>query len=376
MKKSRTESQPKYTQIKDMIKGQVLNGQYPTGGRLPTCRELALEFEVSYVTVTNAVKELEKEGYIYSKQGKGMFVKSPDHFGSEVGDRRGSQAGFLVHTQGDIFQNYFSTVIRELDRLQMMAVPLLPTFFLSRIDAEEENRLICRYASAGFDTLVIDGNRHFPFRALESWQHLLRQIIFVFNYAAEIEFPKANVIVYDNRQVGYLAASHMLGKGIRRLAVLSFQEQHEIERRGKGSELRTYDLEILDGIQKAFDEFGVNFHTGCKLARSEYKTDEITGYDDFLQTFLSAGRCGVFTVGDYRARAVYRNAERLGLKIGHDVDVIGMYNTSWTESLSPTLSSVSINEETIAGLTVKAIEENWQGRRIVVDPTLVLRQSS
>jgi GntR family transcriptional regulator len=67
-------STPKYVQIKDHIRRHIESGQYASNTRLPSERQLAEEFEVSRLTVTKALKELEQEGLIYSRVGKGTFV--------------------------------------------------------------------------------------------------------------------------------------------------------------------------------------------------------------------------------------------------------------------------------------------------------------
>ncbi|HHY13760.1 MAG TPA: GntR family transcriptional regulator [Thermoanaerobacterales bacterium] len=65
---------PIYLQIKFRIKELIEQGIWRHGFKLPTERKLANELGLSRNTISNAYNELEKEGYIYSRQGKGTFV--------------------------------------------------------------------------------------------------------------------------------------------------------------------------------------------------------------------------------------------------------------------------------------------------------------
>ena len=56
---------PKYYQISESIKANITGDKYKVGEKLPTCRVLSEFFDTTLVTVSNAVKLLESEGYIH-----------------------------------------------------------------------------------------------------------------------------------------------------------------------------------------------------------------------------------------------------------------------------------------------------------------------
>ncbi len=62
------------SQIIRQIRAAVLAGEMPAGGSLPSIRALASEQRVSVITVQRAYEELEREGLIHSRRGKGFFV--------------------------------------------------------------------------------------------------------------------------------------------------------------------------------------------------------------------------------------------------------------------------------------------------------------
>ncbi len=67
---------PIYAQIKDQVKEQILSGELIKDEMLPSLRQLAKDLKISVLTTTRAYNELEQEGFITSRQGKGFFVMS------------------------------------------------------------------------------------------------------------------------------------------------------------------------------------------------------------------------------------------------------------------------------------------------------------
>lgn len=65
---------PLYQQIKDQIKDAILYGELKEGELLPSIRALANDLKVSVLTTRRVYDELESEGFIISKPGKGSFV--------------------------------------------------------------------------------------------------------------------------------------------------------------------------------------------------------------------------------------------------------------------------------------------------------------
>lgn len=64
-----------YYQLKNIIIDNIKNKVWDLDSKIPTERELCEMYNVSRITVRQALKELEDEGYLYRKQGKGTFVK-------------------------------------------------------------------------------------------------------------------------------------------------------------------------------------------------------------------------------------------------------------------------------------------------------------
>ena len=66
---------PLYFQLIEQIKHQIATGVLKEGDQLPTVRQLAVDLEINPNTVSRAYAELEREGFLQTKQGVGTFVR-------------------------------------------------------------------------------------------------------------------------------------------------------------------------------------------------------------------------------------------------------------------------------------------------------------
>src|SRR3954462_4483998 len=73
---SQSDKRPMYLQIMEQIKRRIAVGDWAEGQPIPSIRQLAVELQVSVITVKRAYLELEHEGVIITQQGRGSRVAS------------------------------------------------------------------------------------------------------------------------------------------------------------------------------------------------------------------------------------------------------------------------------------------------------------
>jgi GntR family transcriptional regulator len=71
---SQTDRRPMYLQIMEQIRRRIAVGDWKAGQEIPSIRTLAAAVQVSVITVKRAYLELERDGVIVTRQGKGSFV--------------------------------------------------------------------------------------------------------------------------------------------------------------------------------------------------------------------------------------------------------------------------------------------------------------
>ena len=91
---------PIYEQIKKEIKRNISFGIFKAHEPLPSIRDLASELIINPNTVARAYRELEMEGFIYAKKGKGCYV-------SDI------SSSLIKKERRGILNNIFDEAIRE-----------------------------------------------------------------------------------------------------------------------------------------------------------------------------------------------------------------------------------------------------------------------
>jgi DNA-binding transcriptional regulator YhcF (GntR family) len=84
---SQADRRPMYLQIMEQIRRRIALGDWQPGHELPSIRALAAAVQVSVITVKRAYLELERDGVIVTRQGKGSFVADSPDLGTQL--RRG-----------------------------------------------------------------------------------------------------------------------------------------------------------------------------------------------------------------------------------------------------------------------------------------------
>lgn len=68
---------PLYQQLRSILASWIKNSKLHPHDKIPSERQLCERFSVSRMTVRQALGKLKEEGFIYTQQGKGMYVAEP-----------------------------------------------------------------------------------------------------------------------------------------------------------------------------------------------------------------------------------------------------------------------------------------------------------
>ena len=105
---SQSDGRPMYLQIMEQVRQKVAVGEWKPGETIPSIRALAVELQVSVITVKRAYLELEREGVIVTQHGKGSTVArdpelGPRLFGEEFEEhlRQAVRLGMLMGLSED-----------------------------------------------------------------------------------------------------------------------------------------------------------------------------------------------------------------------------------------------------------------------------------
>ena len=115
---SELSDEPLHAQVSRQIRAKILSKDLTGGDALPSIRRLAKEQRISVITVQRAYDDLEREGLVQSRRGKGFWVAPiPEGRKQKMAEERFADAlkKLLAHATADGLSS--ADIRRILDRL-------------------------------------------------------------------------------------------------------------------------------------------------------------------------------------------------------------------------------------------------------------------
>lgn len=103
---------PIYIQLVEQLKLAIASGVYPSGERLPSVRDLALEIKANPNTVQRAYSELEDKGLVYTQRTNGKFVTENQELLKEMREKIAKEE-FLRYIENMKKLGYTAKEIKE-----------------------------------------------------------------------------------------------------------------------------------------------------------------------------------------------------------------------------------------------------------------------
>ena len=352
-----SDTPPLHVQVMQIIKDKIRSGVWRIGDLIPPEKELCAEFNVARGTVRQALQNLEADGYLRREQGRGTFVT----FGQDIQQQatRNKQLAFIVTYVRDssvssIFMGFqqvaaeagYSTIFSHVNndiRQQAETVERLyqegvTGIALYPVDSESVAPLD-RFVRAGFPLVLVD-------RYLT---HLSTDFVMTDHFGGAI------------RGVRYL-----LDQGYERVGFVTWL-----------SPAVSMEHRYL-GYQQALRERGIEPDESLVCHVEGYPTVDLTSLRQYL---LHPDRpSAVFAANDQIAIALYRAAASVGLRVPHDLAVVGFDNLDIAEQLDPPLTTVAqkftdIGRKAGEVLLLRIGGDTSTVLQITVSPELIVRAS-
>lgn len=363
MTPGRTEP-PKYRQIYDALKEAISVGEYRSGQRLPTESELVRTFNTSRVTVNRALRELQLAGLIDRRVGSGSYVCAsatldytfglliPDLGRTEIFEPicRGMAEAQVGHQQVLLWgrspgrTDDVETQARELCQ-QWIAKKVAGVFFapleLAGANDRINERIAELFSASGIPVVLLDRD--------------------VVSYPERSNYDLVGI---DNRRAGYVATSHLIDAGCKRLL---FVGRH-----------RSAPSCVARGVgfRDALTDSGLEF-TDDRLQHQTDPTDE-----DQVRRLMSEHRPdGIVCSNDFTAAQLMRTLDRLSVRVPEDVRMVGFDDVKYASLLSVPLTTIhqpcaDIGAAAIRTMLERVHNPTLPSRDILLNFALVVRESS
>lgn len=316
-------SKPMYEKIYEAIRERIVSGQYKTGERVPSEKELCDEFSVSRITSKRALEMLTNEGYIIRQPGRGSFVNETLREPAAAGtaavllperNRTGKLLIGLVITNFD--ESYGMELIygmEEAARENHCFLVLRRTFGIQSYEEEAIQELL---------ELGVDGMIIFPAQGEFFNAEILKLVISQFPFVLVDRYLKglsASSISSDNILAAKEAAKYLFDLGHKHVAFITqpFDNTTAIEER-------------IEGFIEAHEERGIVVERELwleNIASSVPNNFDLEAREKDIQIIVEHLRnnpkiTAVFAVEYKIAELVFEAVERLQLSVPDDLSIL------------------------------------------------------
>jgi LacI family transcriptional regulator len=291
-----------------------------------------------------------KMGYQHNKFASNLRRKSTSTIGVIVPRLNSYFMSTVISGMEKVVNAHgYNLIISQSQESFKKEINSVSTMFNSRVDG--------LMTSLAYDTQDTD-----HFEAL-----IKKQIPLIF-FDRVIEHPLCTSIVIDNRKAGYEATKHLLDQGCRRIIHID------------GNVNRNVYADRLEGYKDALRDSGIGFDP--ELVMSNSLSDQAS--TEAAQTILAMKKLpdGIFTANDTSGVAVIRELKRAGIKVPHQIAVVGFNNDPISTVIEPNLTTInypgSEMGEIAATTLINKLNKSASGNMntIVLRHHLIVRESS
>jgi GntR family transcriptional regulator, arabinose operon transcriptional repressor len=356
---------PLYEQIGNDIRERIVRGELKPGERIETHHELAKRYNVSLITVKNALATLINEGFLFSRAGKGTYVAERQ---SRKPDR--SKERIIGVVLRDLKHPYFSMVVHSIEeRAYELGYHIVLSSSSESLEKEESQ--IDRFRELGVQGLII-ASLSYQYRATE-YIRRLHDTGFPYVMVSYIHDPDYWFVGSDHEHGGFIGTEHLINLGYTSVGYVHVGNRNllsEIRKNGYSRALMEHEIPfssdrvfVLDTETKnaTRDRFQLGYSFGKGFPAIAKKPDALLFYNDMV------------------AIGFLQGAGEAGVRVPDDVAIVGYDDSAIAQYASVPLSTVHQPVDKIGRLAVetvhKRVENVETGNRIVLKPTIVVRES-
>lgn len=353
-----------YEQIVEDLRAKIVGGELRPGDKIDTQAELARKYDVSLITVKNALTMLVNEGLLLSRAGKGTFVLKTAPVRANLGSHK--TIGLVLQ---DLNHPYFTMIVQSIEaRAYEMGFNVLVS---GSGDMIKEEKQIEKFRAIGVDGLVI-ASLSLEYRATDNIRKL-HAADFPYVMVSYIHDPDFWYVGSDHELGGYLATEHLLKAGYRTVGYVHMGGKNLLsEVRKNGYSRALMDLDI---------PYESDFIFTLDPSRLGVGSDRFQLGHSFAREFEQLPRKpeALFFYNDMTALGFIQGASERGIRVPDDVAVVGFDDTTFARFASVPLTTIHQPVDKIGSSAVDVIQKRMEkadiSKRTIFKPTLVVRES-
>jgi len=355
---------PKYQQVVETVKNEILSGRYQPGQKLPSEAALVKRFGASRITVGRALRELRQAGLIQSRAGSGSYVRPA------AAGENGLLFGLLIPNLGDT--EIFGPICQGMSQApQARKNALLWGNIAPEPETKEEQTwgLCQQYIAKKVDGVFFApleraaANDETNYRVIASLERANIPVVLLDRCI--LPYPKRSrhdLIGIDHRRAGYMITEHLLKLGCRRIAFVGYPNS-----------AATVTARI-GGYRDAL------FTAGISVARDLVRTLENDQLNDVRMVMEKLKPDGIVCANDRTAGHLMHGLIQMSYRIPQDVRIVGIDDVEYASLLPVPLTTVhqpckEIGMAAVAAMVERVAAPETPIRDILLDCSLVIRDS-
>ena len=365
-----TTSGPKHRLIYGQLRAEIMAGKYGSSGRLPSESQLGERFHVSRPTAARALRDLQEQGLVERLVGSGSYVRNA---GTPLPASGHRQIGLLIPGLGSL--EFFEVICGELARMarvhdcNLLWGSSSHSDWASDTSVDGADELCEQFIERRVSGVFFSPVRHAIAKkaaGLRLAERLRQAGIAVVLLDRDVtpfyERSDFDLVGVDNFAGGYTLAQHLYKLGCRRIGFVA-----------KPFYAPTVALRIA-GAQVALLEHGL------RMGPDFVKVGEP---DDlkFVRTLTGKrGLDSIICANDQVAAVLMRSLETVGVRVPHDVRVVGFDDVRYAMLLSVPLTTMHQPRRDIGVIAFRMMmdriaDPTLPARSNVFPPRLVVRES-
>lgn len=355
---------PKYQQVVEVVKNEILSGRYQPGQKLPSEAALVKRFGASRITVGRALRELRQAGLIQSRAGSGSYVGP-----AATGDK-GMLFGLLIPNLGDT--EIFGPICQGMSQApQARKNALLWGNIAPEPETKEEQtwELCQQYIAKKVDGVFFapleraTANDETNYRVISSLERANIPVVLLDRCI--LPYPRRSrhdLVGIDHRRAGYMITEHLLKLGCRRIAFVGYPNS-----------AATVTARI-GGYRDAL------FSAGISVARDLVRTLENDQVNDVRTVMEKLKPDGIVCANDRTAGHLMHGLIQMNYRIPQDIRIVGIDDVEYASLLPVPLTTVhqpckEIGVAAVAAMVERVAAPDMPIRDILLDCSLVVRDS-
>lgn len=341
---------PKYIQVRNKIIESIKSGRL--SGKLPGERVLALEYNVSYMTIRKAISNLEEDGILHKFTTKGTFVSN-----NRITPKATLNIGFFLDAEikEGISSPYYSLVFNALEK-EVKKHGYNLTMFSNIDDLNPLN-----------NQKKIDGVIITCFPRLENKIQELKQLIPII-LIDNISLDKSiSSVTIDNFNSSREATNHLIELGHKRIAFISGLLNSDVCRdrlSGYKSALENSDIEL---DSKLIYKGDYSYESGEKGAKQLLS--------------IANPPSAIVCANDSMAIGAMKVIRESGFNIPEDISVVGFDDIDVSSRVFPSLTTIAVPINIMAEEAIKMLISLIKGNALeykhkILPAQLVIRNTT